>query len=369
MIARSLSISPQFIQKIRSKSDADVITPTGEVKIRSTTPTPPINPHKSTPEPSTPTTPSTPAGNPESSPTTHPSNSSPSGGVDTERRQIIQIEISGPSLKEAWVNHNLDRYFTNPLPDFTPNSMSSLSVYHGTHGVFTTDENIPQRIIDRGLRLSFGGRNELSPSNSIHLSYYALRSFLWSLFRSNMADTFVFSERERALQKEWRVDGQTYRGLFIVQYSFPLPPREGVTLATIDADRIGRWRDAAQAAWRRSQDELDGYWRRNADIHGSGQDRFPDVIAAQELPQTELALGSWFGRGLLRRPVWRVAITTPTGADYLESRRTVHYAISYVQTAAAVDKTRETKQQRRFRSSIRAKVHGLKRKISTLLRV
>lgn len=57
-----------------------------------------------------------------------------------------------------------------------------------------------QRILDRGLAIAEGRDNELSPVGAIYLSYSALRSFLWAVFRSDLAIISLHDSEQGRLQ-------------------------------------------------------------------------------------------------------------------------------------------------------------------------
>ncbi|KAI9826768.1 MAG: hypothetical protein M1826_006563 [Phylliscum demangeonii] len=240
---------------------------------------------------------------------------------------IIQIRLQGPNLKVAWLANRVTRSWIPPPANWNPSVPSALFCYHGM-AVDASDSEIPQDIFRFGLRTAFGQRNELVPGGSIHISFSAVRSFLWAVFRAELVEIVSNENQTSRLQQPWAVHGRTYNGIMMLQFTLPLPLQDPLQQAVLTQEQAELWVGLLDRP--RIRDVM---WNENRSVHGSSLTRFPDLIHASELAKTERNLASWTGRSLLRRPIWRSAVATEAGETLLNGRRSAVFAVSFEQTA------------------------------------
>ncbi|KAI9808442.1 MAG: hypothetical protein M1826_004152 [Phylliscum demangeonii] len=243
---------------------------------------------------------------------------------------IIQIRLQGPNLKVAWLANRVTSSWIPPPANWNPSVPSALFCYHGM-AVDASDSETPQDIFQTGLQTAFGQRNELVPGGSIHISFSAVRSFLWGVFRAELLEIISNENQTSRLQQPWVVHGRTYIGIMMLQFTLPLPLQDPLQQAILTQEQAEQWAVLLDRPRPRPRDLI---WNENRPVHGSSLTRFPDLIHAPELAKTERNLASWTGRSLLRRPIWRSAVATEAGETLLNGRRSAVFAVSFEQTAS-----------------------------------
>ena len=91
---------------------------------------------------------------------------------------------------------------------------SGLSVFHESD---TSDKTTAQleNIVKKGISPRYGQENKLSPEGAVQTSFYAVRSFLWAVFCSEICTRSLRGYQRNALSTLMNLNGQEYRGILL----------------------------------------------------------------------------------------------------------------------------------------------------------
>lgn len=126
-----------------------------------------------------------------------------------------------------------------PPAEWSSSSHSTLPVYHGTM-VPAKLLDRPQGLWDHGLIIEFGRANELSPRGAAYTSFSALRSFLWAVFSSLLTEIDISQHQGELLMRQWSVNPCNYHGIFLMEFTMPIPPPVGHTHIVLNAEQAGQ---------------------------------------------------------------------------------------------------------------------------------
>ncbi|MCJ1343798.1 hypothetical protein MMC31_001995 [Peltigera leucophlebia] len=119
---------------------------------------------------------------------------------------IIQISLSGPDLKAAWLSNETTRRLEAPGPNWAPSQPSAPYFYHGA--AIRADPTKAQSIFTNGQDIGFSQPNQMCPTGAIYTSIFAARSFLWAVYLSSIFALELTPQQAGKLSRIWSVDGK-----------------------------------------------------------------------------------------------------------------------------------------------------------------
>ena len=218
----------------------------------------------------------------------------------------------------------------------------------------------------------------MAPWGVFHTSFYGLRSFLWGVFKQNIATPDFEGSAQANLNAPFRFNNAEYRGILLLAFYTQVPSPTGLRAEILDESCITQWADICgkkfilglPAINKRNQ-----YWQQLALLHQKQEMTWPDILHAPEHSRTSSTLYHFFGNyraGFLPSygPLWRSAHCSEAAIQYLRGNIARVFAITFERERsdvpeAAEEKPKEAKKERRIFKKVSSIFTG---KIGTLHR-
>ncbi|RPA74279.1 hypothetical protein BJ508DRAFT_380691 [Ascobolus immersus RN42] len=249
--------------------------------------------------------------------------------------EIIQVELTGPNLKAAWLENETIAGIRSSQPprDFNPLTPNAFPVYHGS-ALPLSSPALVNPFIETGPTIGFcNDKNQIVPRKAIYTSYWMLRCIAWAAFKSHVCDFSMFPSTLNTFDVGWHYRGTRYKGVMIWEYNLSCPPPAGLTQEAIPQELVQGWHDycGQSRSLCQSSEGLNDVWAAGQQRHGSSLETWPDLLHAPESRTTRNAsLRPIIGPGCLEIPATRTAFATAAGEAHLRSTITNRrYAVSF----------------------------------------
>lgn len=270
-----------------------------------------------------------------------PSNTSP-GPSSPSNCPIVQIELRGHNLASAWNAHPIMRDLEQATApeqaaaptmsldgsSWDPTRHPHLPVYHGTAShiddrrgdswrrQWTQYEATSERQSFSYLMGSWRNMNQVAPPIPtlpvVWTSFSAIRSFLWSVFSSDVIGHTPGSKGMDHLNRRWKCPHQNHvhTGVLLFKLRPQLPAPSGLSFWVMPRGREAAWATHCEHVINNSTNpriRADQIWERFSGFHNGSTTTWPDVLHCREFGRQAYMLSAfttqfwrtvWFDDGI-----------------------------------------------------------------------
>ena len=279
---------------------------------------------------------------------------------------ITQLEISGPTIKSAWVSNSITRQLEANCPQtvqWTPSQPGGLPVYHGTDANLRPglgfSESLSRQPFDALIR-QFND-NQMIPRRvgGIYTAFSPFRCYIWALFKAEVIQSIPSASIRSFSDQIWTSNGIGYRGLVLIQFSSTQPKPASLTSFTIARNDETPWFHLTKDIDRQGTSDFSSY----AQITHQTAPVLPDLIHGLELPGPRQELTPY------AQNHWRSVWTSERARDILNANHLETFAIAFNLVEDKVPESSKPKDQKTLKGEKMGTLHRAMRKARQRLSV
>ncbi|KAK0627581.1 hypothetical protein B0T14DRAFT_563371 [Immersiella caudata] len=264
--------------------------------------------------------------------------------LEDPRCQVVEIQLEGPTIRDAWDANAKTRHLEKPATlaaGLTPKDteFQSLPAFHGTGPLrgLNQEDKLAERL---GYIFTGGGhrhqQTQVAPTYDclpvVSTTFSPLRAFLWAVFYSTVIQSVPIAGYEARGEKPWECLGHAHAGATVCEF------RPSIVASKDPYQTVYSIPEGRESAWYQVVQHLDALpkaklttlptpsllWEQFSQLHGGAGKGWPNIIHCKEFGAVRKTLSS-----CVQQP-WR-SVWTDISIDLLNKSHVQTYSITFKQ--------------------------------------